>query len=102
MNQEANMMNKIEWLATFCVVATAVALLGAANEAEAVTCNVVELTPCLPAFTSSNPPSIQCCTKLKEQTPCLCQYMKDPKLGKYIKSPEAKKVESICKVTVQC
>ncbi|KDP35032.1 hypothetical protein JCGZ_09320 [Jatropha curcas] len=64
--------------------------------AMAVTCNPVELTPCAKAITSSSPPSTICCSKLKEQKPCLCQYLKNPYLQKLVNSPNAKKVATTC------
>nr|GMD18508.1 Non-specific lipid-transfer protein 2 [Ipomoea batatas] len=64
---------------------------------EAVTCNPLQLSPCATAITSSNTsPSPVCCSKLKEQRPCLCKYMKDPRLQKFIASPNAKKVANTC------
>lgn len=66
--------------------------------AESVTCNPVELSPCLNSFTSSAPPSPQCCTKLNEQKPCLCGYVKNPVFALYINSPNAKVVMSACHV----
>ncbi|OWM68023.1 hypothetical protein CDL15_Pgr017591 [Punica granatum] len=61
------------------------------------TCNALELSSCATAITSSGvPPSPTCCSKLKEQRPCLCQYLKDPNLQRLINSPNAKKVATIC------
>ncbi|KAM3269602.1 hypothetical protein P3S67_030484 [Capsicum chacoense] len=62
----------------------------------AVNCNPLQLSPCANAITSSTTPSAICCSKLKEQRPCLCKYMKDPRLQKMISSPNAKKVASTC------
>ncbi|CAA3028972.1 non-specific lipid-transfer protein 2-like [Olea europaea var. sylvestris] len=77
-----------------------VVLLGNMHMTEAVTCNAAELTPCLDAFTSPRPPSAVCCSKLNEQKPCLCGYIKDPRFAKYVKSPKAKKVASSCGVPI--
>ncbi|KAK1324693.1 hypothetical protein QJS10_CPA01g01591 [Acorus calamus] len=63
-----------------------------------VTCNPVELSPCMSAITGGTTPSSACCEKLREQQPCLCQYMKDPSYQKYISSPNARKVSSTCGV----
>ncbi|RWR82076.1 non-specific lipid-transfer protein 2 [Cinnamomum micranthum f. kanehirae] len=65
---------------------------------ESVTCQPTELSPCAPAIIGGSAPTPLCCTKLNEQKPCLCQYMKDPNLRKYIDSPNAKKVAQICKI----
>ncbi|CAL5209993.1 unnamed protein product [Lathyrus oleraceus] len=61
-----------------------------------VTCNALQLSACANAITSSNPPSATCCSKLKEQKPCLCKYLKDPSLKKFVNSPNAIKVADIC------
>ncbi|XP_044505565.1 non-specific lipid-transfer protein 2-like [Mangifera indica] len=63
-------------------------------------CSATELSSCAPAFTSSSPPSAVCCSKLKAQKPCFCQYLKDPNLKQYVSSPNAKKVASTCGVTL--
>ncbi|XVF84752.1 hypothetical protein PTKIN_Ptkin17bG0064100 [Pterospermum kingtungense] len=62
----------------------------------AITCNALQLSPCATAITSSTPPSPLCCSKLKEQRPCLCNYVKDPNLQKLVNSPNARKVATIC------
>ncbi|KAJ7943111.1 Non-specific lipid-transfer protein 2 [Quillaja saponaria] len=58
----------------------------------AVDCNPLEVSSCASAMTTSNPPTAVCCSKLKEQKPCLCQYVKDPNLQKLVNSPNAKKM----------
>ncbi|KAF7132498.1 hypothetical protein RHSIM_Rhsim09G0104000 [Rhododendron simsii] len=62
----------------------------------AATCNPMELSPCAVAIISAKPPTAACCSKLKDQRPCLCQYLKDPKLQKFINSPNANKVATTC------
>ncbi|KAI3441146.1 AAI domain-containing protein [Psidium guajava] len=62
----------------------------------AVTCDPMELSSCASAISSSSPPSAMCCAKLKEQKPCLCQYMKNPNLQKLINSPNSRKVAIQC------
>ncbi|XP_048129387.1 non-specific lipid-transfer protein 2-like [Rhodamnia argentea] len=69
-----------------------------APAAEAVTCSINELSPCLSAITSSAPPSALCCSKLREQRPCLCGYIRDPNLRPYATSPNVKRVASTCGV----
>ncbi|KAM0933093.1 putative bifunctional inhibitor/plant lipid transfer protein/seed storage helical [Dioscorea sansibarensis] len=60
-----------------------------------VDCNVAELSPCAGPI-STGVATTQCCNKLKEQKPCLCQYAKNPAFAGYIKSPNAKKVANSC------
>ncbi|KAK7269805.1 hypothetical protein RIF29_22548 [Crotalaria pallida] len=83
---------------TLCIVLT---LLLAAHQtelsmAETITCNALQLSACASAITTPNPPTHQCCSKLKEQKPCLCHYLKDPNLKKFVNSPNARKVARIC------
>ncbi|KAM1189656.1 hypothetical protein ACFX2J_025305 [Malus domestica] len=83
----------------FCLmVAVVVALYDEVRTTEAVTCSPLELSPCLEAIRSGTPPSATCCEKLKEQQPCLCEYIKNPALKPYINNPNAKKVASACGV----
>lgn len=77
-------------------IAILVILLGEFLSIEAVTCNVMELSPCAPAIISSQPPSSACCAKLNKHKPCLCGYLKDPNLKPYINSPNAKNVYKTC------
>lgn len=64
--------------------------------AQDVNCNPLELSPCANAITSASSPTPICCSKLKEQRSCLCQYVKDPNLQKLINSPNARKVATTC------
>jgi len=57
----------------------------------------MELVPCAAAFTTSTPPSPECCQRLREQPrSCICQYMKDPTLEKFINTSNAKMVSDSC------
>ncbi|KAJ9708258.1 hypothetical protein PVL29_000358 [Vitis rotundifolia] len=71
-------------------------LFGEAQVSTAVTCSPMELSTCASAIISSSPPTATCCSKLKEQRSCLCQYVKNPNLQKFINSPNARKVASTC------
>ncbi|KAG5602187.1 hypothetical protein H5410_033557 [Solanum commersonii] len=70
-------------------------LLAKSHISVAATCSPVQLSPCLGAIRSSSPPSKLCCSKIKQQKPCLCQYLKNPTLKKYVNSPGAKKVAAL-------
>ncbi|OIT05350.1 non-specific lipid-transfer protein 2 [Nicotiana attenuata] len=80
-------------LALFIVL---VLLIAEAHISVAVTCSAIQLSPCLGAITSNSPPSRLCCSKIREQKPCLCQYLKNPNLRNYVNSPGAKKVARTC------
>ncbi|KAL6507507.1 hypothetical protein OROGR_023702 [Orobanche gracilis] len=85
-------------VSAWCMVAMVVVLAVEMHETVAVTCNPLELSPCLGSITGSQKPSPQCCTKLKEQVPCFCGYLNDPELKPYVDSPNSKKVAGICHV----
>ncbi|GLT66465.1 hypothetical protein SLA2020_388290 [Shorea laevis] len=78
------------------VCALLVLLLAKAEVTMAVTCNPTQLSPCVSAITSASAPSTVCCSKIKEQKPCLCQYLKNPNLKKFVNSPNARKVANTC------
>ncbi|KAL7160883.1 hypothetical protein ACSBR2_041512 [Camellia fascicularis] len=89
--------------ASYIAVCSVLVLILLACEAQvsmAVTCNPTELSPCVGAITSNTPPSKLCCSKIKEQKPCLCQYVKNPNLKKFVTSPNAKKVATTCGVPI--
>ncbi|KAL4383722.1 hypothetical protein GQ457_15G015400 [Hibiscus cannabinus] len=88
-------MRRVSFVA-LCVVV--VVFSGEIGTTEAVTCDPTQLSPCSQAFTSSAAPSPACCSKLKEQQPCLCGYIKNPSLKQYVNNPNAKRVASSCKV----
>ncbi|KAF9619963.1 hypothetical protein IFM89_010579 [Coptis chinensis] len=69
-----------------------------ANLSMAATCDATQLSPCLGAITSGSPPSPACCTRLKSQRSCLCQYLKNPNLSRFVNTPNARRVGSRCGV----
>lgn len=80
------------------LVVVMVALVLSVEVSGQVTCRAVELSPCLSPITNGSPPSGTCCTKLREQRPCLCQYLRDPNLRPYVSSPNAEKLRRACGV----
>lgn len=81
---------------TVCIMVVTVLLAETELSMGGVTCNALQLSACASAITSSNPPTDVCCSKLKEQRPCLCQYLKDPNLKRLVSSPNARKVADAC------
>ncbi|KAL3844899.1 hypothetical protein ACJIZ3_002302 [Penstemon smallii] len=73
------------------LVALVVVLVAEVQDAAAVNCTPMELSPCIAAITGGGTPSQECCGKLKEQEPCFCDYLKDPTLKPYVDSPNSKK-----------
>ncbi|KAG6396615.1 hypothetical protein SASPL_142770 [Salvia splendens] len=90
------MKSKVGCVAIFVAIVVVLAIGEVEVARAAVTCNPLQLTPCAVAITTAGSPSTVCCTKIKEQSPCLCQYMKNPNLQKFINSPGAKKVATSC------
>ncbi|KAJ0962672.1 hypothetical protein J5N97_027794 [Dioscorea zingiberensis] len=70
------------------------------DKVESVTCDPSQLSSCLAAFNTGQQPTSECCAKLNEQKPCLCQYVKNPMFQGYINSGNGKKVASACHVTI--
>ncbi|KAG6407388.1 hypothetical protein SASPL_130377 [Salvia splendens] len=87
------MKKGIATAALFVMVVMAAAVV---QDAAAVECNPMKLFPCLGAISSGRDPSAECCTKLKEQQPCFCEYIRNPQLKPYVDSPNAKKVAAVC------
>ncbi|TMW87775.1 hypothetical protein EJD97_019497 [Solanum chilense] len=79
-------------------IATLVILLGELLGATAITCSVSELSPCAEAILTGIPPTPTCCLVLIEQKPCLCGYIKDPKLKPYMEYPNTQKIYIFCRV----
>ncbi|KAI4331490.1 hypothetical protein MLD38_029677 [Melastoma candidum] len=82
--------------ALVCMIVVTLLILAGLSVVLGQTCNPLQLSSCASAITSSIPPSALCCSKIKEQEPCLCQYMKNPSLKGFISSPNAKKVAATC------
>ncbi|CAH1420223.1 unnamed protein product [Lactuca virosa] len=92
------MMKKAFSFIVLC--ALVVMLVDNVEKTNAATCNPQELLPCAAFLSSGATPSVACCSKLKAQQPCFCGYVKNPSLGQYINSPNAKKVVSACGVSI--
>ncbi|XP_048600515.1 non-specific lipid-transfer protein 2-like [Brassica napus] len=91
-------MIKASWVSIFAFAAILLVIIVPA--AEAVTCSPMQLSPCASAITSSSQPSALCCAKLKEQKPCLCGYMRNRSLRRFVSSPNARKVSNRCKLPI--
>ncbi|XP_058186594.1 non-specific lipid-transfer protein 2-like [Rhododendron vialii] len=92
-------MKKGSCASLLCALVVVLVVLEEARVTEAVTCNPMELSSCQGSFTSSAPPAAGCCVKLREQQPCFCGYKKNPSLGQYVNSPNARRVASACGVS---
>ncbi|CAL9214099.1 unnamed protein product [Arabidopsis halleri] len=64
------------------------------REEEKVACIETDLQVCQPALETPSPPSAECCKNLKIQQSCLCDYMANPSIEKYLEP--ARKVFAAC------
>ncbi|MFS7967747.1 putative bifunctional inhibitor/plant lipid transfer protein/seed storage helical [Helianthus anomalus] len=67
----------------------------------AIDCDSSKSELCIQYFTdgaSLSTPDSPCCENIQEQPGCYCEYIKDPKICKYVASPQAKEVETACRV----
>ncbi|CAN7054366.1 non-specific lipid-transfer protein 2 [Brassica rapa] len=87
------------------ITCTILLLLIVAQEnrvAAAEQCNPMQLMPCEDAIMKGSTPSNECCTRLKQQQHCICQYMKNPNFKSFLNSPNAKMVASHCQCKPKC
>ncbi|MQL79839.1 hypothetical protein Taro_012296 [Colocasia esculenta] len=73
-------------------------VLSRAPAASAATCSPLQLIPCAGAMNSAAKPSDLCCSRLREQQACFCQYARNPRYQKYFNSDNARKVSDACGV----
>ncbi|GJM91162.1 hypothetical protein PR202_ga07509 [Eleusine coracana subsp. coracana] len=83
----------VAMLLTLTVIVTA-------RGARADDCKPDQLAVCLPAIVSGSAPTDACCTNLRAQQGCFCQYAKDPNYGKYLNSPNAGRALTTCGIAV--
>ncbi|OEL24136.1 hypothetical protein BAE44_0014850 [Dichanthelium oligosanthes] len=82
-------------VATLLLVAAA-----SAGGASAQQCDVVQLAVCAPAIISGEAPSAACCSNLRAQQGCFCQYARNPAYSGYINSPAARRALTTCGITI--
>ncbi|TVU48641.1 hypothetical protein EJB05_08282, partial [Eragrostis curvula] len=88
---------KQQVVALVMVVLVVAAGSGAAS---AASCNAGSLAACVPAITSGTSPTAGCCSNLKAQQSCFCQFAKNPAYGRYINSPNARRTVASCGLSV--
>ncbi|KAL1216839.1 putative non-specific lipid-transfer protein AKCS9 [Cardamine amara subsp. amara] len=59
-------------------------------------CDPMELSPCYVTIETGSKPSDLCCTRVKQQKHCVCQYMKNPTFKSFLNKPNAKKIATDC------
>ncbi|KAI5017372.1 hypothetical protein ZWY2020_042260 [Hordeum vulgare] len=63
-------------------------------------CNAGQLMVCAAAIIGGAAPSASCCSSLRVQQGCFCQYARNPAYGRYIGSPTAHRAIVACRVAV--
>ncbi|KAL8257228.1 hypothetical protein R6Q59_029269 [Mikania micrantha] len=63
-------------------------------------CDPESLSACTIPFTFGSEPSKKCCTDLKAQEPCFCDFIRNPSYEQLITSDKAKKLAANCNVTI--
>uniref|UniRef100_A0A0E0K7R5 Bifunctional inhibitor/plant lipid transfer protein/seed storage helical domain-containing protein n=1 Tax=Oryza punctata TaxID=4537 RepID=A0A0E0K7R5_ORYPU len=63
-------------------------------------CNAGQLTVCAGAIAGGARPTAACCSSLRAQKGCFCQFAKDPRYGRYVNSPNARKAVSSCGIAL--
>ncbi|KAJ4822391.1 hypothetical protein Tsubulata_008927 [Turnera subulata] len=92
-------MKKASSLAILVVMMMVMVLANQAQVSQAAgNCNPSSLSSCLPAITGGARPSADCCSKMKQQAPCFCTYVRNPSFSPYISSPNARKTVQACGV----
>ncbi|KAK3156866.1 hypothetical protein QOZ80_2AG0113090 [Eleusine coracana subsp. coracana] len=86
----------VAMLLTLALIVTAMSARGALAD----DCKPDQLAACLPSIVSGSAPTDACCTNLRAQQGCLCQYAKDPNYGKYVSSPNAGRALTTCGIAV--
>uniref|UniRef100_A0A0A8XQQ4 Bifunctional inhibitor/plant lipid transfer protein/seed storage helical domain-containing protein n=1 Tax=Arundo donax TaxID=35708 RepID=A0A0A8XQQ4_ARUDO len=84
------------------VVAMLVVVLAvaAAMSAEAQQCNAGQLAVCAPAIVSGAAPTAACCSNLRAQRTCFCQYARNPAFSRYINSPNSRRALTSCGIVI--
>ncbi|KAF1886835.1 hypothetical protein Lal_00046073 [Lupinus albus] len=82
------------------VMMVTLVLMNVSHVVDAANCSPWELKPCMWAITTSSPPSTTCCQNLKDQRPCFCGYLRDPRMKDYVDPTRATEVAASCGVPI--
>jgi len=84
-------------VAMLVALALAVVVAMSAGGASA-DCNIAALASCKAAVIQGAKPTAACCSNLRAQEACLCEYQKNPNYGKHL--PNARKVVTSCGMAI--
>ena len=91
------MAKAVAMLVALALVAVAAT---SASGASAQQCNASQLAVCATAVISGSAPTASCCSNLRAQQPCFCQYARNPAYSSYINSPNARRTLSSCGIAI--
>ncbi|KAM3198359.1 hypothetical protein ACQJBY_073483 [Aegilops geniculata] len=74
--------------------------LASTASAAAAPCNAGLLAACASPVMTGSKPSAACCSNLRAQQGCFCQFAKNPIYGRYIQSPYTRQTVSTCGIAL--
>ncbi|XP_052169324.1 non-specific lipid-transfer protein 2P-like [Oryza glaberrima] len=86
-----------KWAAIMAVLLLAAAWAAAPAAAQ---CNAGQLAICAGAIIGGSAPSASCCSNLRAQRGCFCQYARNPAYASYINSANARKTLTSCGIAI--
>jgi hypothetical protein len=86
----------------FAVLVAVLAVVAAmsAGGASSQACNAGTLALCAPAILSGSAPSGACCSNLRAQQGCFCQFARNPAYSGYINSPNSRRALASCGIAI--
>ncbi|KAF8672476.1 hypothetical protein HU200_049690 [Digitaria exilis] len=87
-------------VALLAALALALVAAGGAAPAQAQQCDATKLAVCAPAIIGGSAPTEPCCSALRAQEGCFCQYARDPAYSGYINSPNSRRALAACSIPV--
>jgi hypothetical protein len=86
----------------FAVLVAVLAVVAAmsAGGASSQACNAGTLALCAPAILSGSAPSGACCSNLRAQQGCICQFARNPAYSGYINSPNSRRALASCGIAI--
>ncbi|RLN39336.1 non-specific lipid-transfer protein 2P-like [Panicum miliaceum] len=77
-----------------------VAAAGAGGAAAQQQCDAAGLAVCASAIIGGAAPTGPCCSSLRAQQGCFCQYARNPAYSRYINSPAARGALAACGIAI--
>ncbi|KAM0892368.1 hypothetical protein ACQ4PT_025772 [Festuca glaucescens] len=87
-------------MAKAAAVLVLVVLVVAVGGASAAQCDASNLVVCAGPIVTGAKPSAACCSNLRAQRGCFCQYARNPAYASYINSANARKTLKTCGIAL--